>query len=77
MKPVIQIILRKDGKKLYRYPNSRKMIYFAKNKANSFLKKGYSIDVVVRYKPGFYNIKKNCTISDILWCKERFVEEYL
>ena len=84
--PKITLILVKDSKKLHRCPSLRRAQNFLRNKAEGFLKNGYSITIKVTYGYAINNLGKRVLfqnsgtygdIESLKWAYQAFVREYL
>lgn len=84
--PKISFILENDKKKILIYPSIRKAKKFLRNKAKSYLRKGFKITIKVNYGYGlnafgkktlFQNSGTYKTLDDLKWAFQAFVIDYL
>lgn len=73
----ILINIRK-GRLIYRKSfTPRRLTNFIKSKANSLLKKGATIAIKVTYAKGYTNEILHCSLEDLIYARQAFVQEYL
>ena len=73
----VRLTIRKNKTKRFLWLTPYKLTNFLNTKAKFLLENGNHIDFKVTYYKDFFNEKKDCSYSDLLWCKKAFLEEYM
>lgn len=75
--PKITLFFSKGDKRISLRPTIRKTHYFLKNKADSYIKKGFSITFRVSYPDGSTNSGTYTKLVDLNWAYQAFVKEFI